>query len=191
MTDGFKTVTFRVDPPTRTSVTDTPCVLHVGDDSLIFVFSNVYGIDPASCVAGLLDPEVPGHNLATFLSFAFVPGDTSSVYCRVSLATVELAASLDGGTVDSVTLSGVGIGEAKTLRLYLMDGTRTWLDMDVPVYREPLSSASGATASSAWVTKAALAAVATHIKTMPTLTAAQREARFQYLVDGLEDLISP
>ena len=183
MTDGFKTLTFRVDPPTRTAVTDVPCVLHVGDDSLIFVFANVYGIDPATCVAGLFDPADSGQNLGVFSTFAFVPGDTSAVYCRVGLNTDELATA--------AAVAAADMGEAAALRLYLMDGTKTWLDTDVPVYREPLSSASGATASSAWVTKASLAAIAAAVNMMPTLTAAQREARFQYLVTALAALATP
>lgn len=178
MTDGFRTVTFRVDPPTRTAVTDFPCVLHAGDDSLIFVFANVYGIDPDTCAAGLFSPSDPTQNLGAFSGFAFVPGDTSAAWCRADLTSRELGAAL----------APSALGECASLRLYLKDAVRTWLDTDVPVCREPLSSADPASPASGYITAAQLAAAAAAVSEMPALTAAQREARFAALLAALEAL---
>ena len=173
--DGFKTVTFRVDRGSRSAGADQSDVLHYGD-ALKLVFTGVRGISVASATVGLFS-QVAGTsaNLASFGSLAFVSGTLDSVYATATLSSVALKALVDAAVP----------GTPVTLRLYLRDAVKTYADLDVDVYPCPLVSASPAVPADTYVTAGQLNAIAAALAAMSTLTAAEREARMNYLVTQL------
>ena len=173
--DDFKTVTFRVDRGSRAASADHSELLHYGD-VLKLVFSGVKGIDIATVTVGLFAQTAgTSANLGSFGSFAFVTGSLDTVYVTATLSSVALKALVDAAVP----------GNPVTLRLYLRDSIKTWLDQDVDVYPCPLASATPAVPTDCYVTAGQLNAIATTLATMSTLTAAEREARMNYLIAQL------
>ena len=183
MSDGFKEVTFRIDAGARTATLDASDVVHYGD-SLVLTFVGVPGINIASASLGIFVKTAGNYTAAVTVAAGdmhFSPGSVDTVYCLASLLTTEVKAAVDA------QLPGV----PATLRLYLRDSEATFLDQDIDVYPSPLVSASPATPGDLYITAAAVKAIIDGVggvAAMPTLTAAQREARFVALLTGLGGL---
>lgn len=155
-------------------------------DSVKVVVRNLPGADRTSLRFYLFskaDPSVALISPAT--GFQLVPGTSDSFYATASIASDNLATALD--TVEP--------GSALTVRAYVADSYMVWVDCDLDVLPSPH------TAETSWpavtppfaaeadvVLKADLLAGVTPILTMPTLTAADREARMNALLTLLNDL---
>lgn len=181
--DEFKTVTFRLDRSSRAASCDFAERLHYGDD-LKLVFTGVSGIDQPSAEVALFPQTIATTTSlgsgGTAGSFSFVEGRTDAIYCTLSLLTVPLKA-----LVDAVTP-----GTPVTVRLYLADSEKTWLDTDIDIYPSPIKATySPATAGDRYVTLGDLDAVVAAVQAMPTLTAADREARFNALLTRLGGIV--
>ena len=170
-------MTLRVNRADGSAVVEGLSVLHLGD-SLVIVVTNVMGCAPASLLFGIYDADGTALHVGT-PSWTFVPGSVDRVYAAVSLASSAaetLAAALSAGESVDVFLN---LAEG---------GGRTWLDIALPFRNSPAVNDTQGGASVAFVSKAALAAIADEIIPMPTLTAAQREARFALLLTRLAAL---
>jgi len=180
-TDGFKTVVMRVDKSSRSAEPEGLSSFHYGD-SITLVVTEMLGCDPAHLTFGAFD--VDSNQLATVSgSFAFVPGTSDKVYASVSFATAEALAAV----------SDCALGEPAPVRFYLFEsGGKTWMDTSVDLYPEPLVAytlpSPPPAAGNAYVTQADLAAAIAPVLAMPTLTAAQREARVDALLQILTTL---
>ena len=178
-TDGFRTLTLRADKASRTAFCEGLQNLHYGD-AITLVVSGVQGCTPASLVFGIYDPDSTCISIAT-TAFAFVPGCVDKVYAQISLLTVEAAAAT----------AALAPGVPVEVRVYLYEtGGKTWLDTSASLYPNPAVSGGDGTACIAYVTAGDLAALATSVAAMPSLNAAQREARFNALLVGLQALCS-
>ena len=177
--DGFKTVTLRADRTTTSAVVEGIGVLHL-NDSLTVVVTNVLGCDPASLLFGIFSAaDAPLHEGCPV--WQFVPGCVDKVYATVSLASAEataLAATLEAGESVDVYLN---LAES---------GGRTWVDIALPFRESPAVSGGSGEAATQYLPRAALASVASEVAAMPTLTAAQREARFAKLIQRLAEIAS-
>lgn len=177
MNDDFKTITFRVDLESRTASLEGPRVLHYGD-SLKLVFTGLYGCRKDSLTAGFISPSEEAYSTGG-LSFSWVPGSKDAVYTDVSLDASGLASALDG----------VLPGSSVPARFYLSEsGAVTWVDMPFSIMPSPLLNIAPAEPEGTFVPRSALIGLAGAVAAMPTLTPAQREARFQYLLTGLSGL---
>ena len=180
MGDGFKEVNFRVDSGSRTATLDASDTVHYGD-SLTLRFYGVGGIDLDTATLGVFAKTAGNYTAAVTVppgDIHFSPGTVDTVYCLASLLTAGVKEAVDA----------VPHGSPATLRIYLRDSEATFLDQDLEIYPSPLTSASPASPEDVFVTAAQLKAVTDAVAAMPTLTAAQREARFQALIDGLGGL---
>lgn len=180
MSDGFKNVTFRIDEGSRSATLDSGDTVHYGD-SLVMKFCGVAGIDPDTATLGLFAKTAGNYSAAVSVAagnILFSPGTTDTVYCLVSLLTSEVKKAVDA----------VLPGSPAVFRIYLRDAEATFLDQDIEVYPSPLVSASPSAPGDVYVTAAQIKAVTDSVAAMPTLTAAQREARFAALLTLLGGL---
>ena len=178
MTEAFKTVVFRVDPALRTAVPDGgACVLHYGD-SLKLVFAGVPGLDLASSEAGLVSAASPyGMASAQTAAPAFQGTRTDAAVYSLSLLTAEAEA----------LCAAVPPGTGVPLRLYLTDKNRTWVDIEVRIFPQPLVGATQASAGSSAVRGAQLAAIAAEVAALPSLC---RGSALRFLLTRLVDWLN-
>lgn len=180
MSDEFKTVTFRVDPGSRSASLDLSDTLHYGD-SLKLVFTGVYGITPANAVAGFVSAGVsPSSFSSGGDDLSFVPGSKDAVYSTVTLDQTALKTAADLKAP----------GSPVSARVYMIEpGVKTWIDMAVDIYPSPLvDQVIPGTPPSAYVTASDLADALAAVVSMPTLTPAQREARVTAIIEALRSL---
>lgn len=170
-------MTLRANRSDASVVAEGLSVLHLGD-SLSLVVTNVLGCTPANLLFGIYAADGTALHVGS-PTWAFVPGSIDRVYASVSLASSAaetLAATLAAGESVDVFMN---LAES---------GGRTWVDAAFPFRNAPAVNDTQGQASSAFVAKATLAAIADEVTAMPTLTAAQREARFALLLTRLAAL---
>lgn len=180
MSDGFKEATFRIDAGSRSATLDSADTFHYGD-SLVLTFAGVPDIDLATATLGIFAKTAGNYTAAVTVAAGdmhYVSGTTDSVYCLASLLTSAVKTAVDAMIP----------GTPATFRLYLRDSGATFLDQDIEIYPSPLTNASPATPGDVYVTAAQIKAVTDAVALMPTLTAAQREARFAALLTLLGGL---
>lgn len=196
----FKVLKLLCDGDSRSATVDGITELYFGDSIKMYLKGlpnadiNTLRVDLFSRTspAGLLAQTLPGN-------FSLVPDKPYDFYCTLSLLT----ASID-------TLFEAQIpGEAYQTRLIVSDTNGTWADVEFPLFHNPALSAASlpplvdnpfitaaavnsllnkyllATKS---LDKAALSAGVTEVQNLPTLTPAQREARFNALLVLLASL---
>ena len=186
--EDFRTVIFRVDASIKGAVADGFQTLSAGD-SVKVVLTNLPGATVGSLELFLFSKASPAVALVTpATSFAAVPGRHDSFYATLDLASTALTSAM----------SGLEPGEPLVVRLYVADANVVWADTDVSIYPSPhLDQSSWPDPEAPFVReddvilKADLLEGLAPILVMPTLTAAQREARFEALLQLLNDLTTP
>lgn len=186
MTD-FTDVTFRIDRGSRTASSDFSDALHYGD-SLKFIVAGVTGIDLSHAVLGVFE-QVAG--TSTFLNdggdtagdFSFMAGSSDAIYATVALTSARLK------TLTEAAVPGTPV----VVRVYLTDGTVTWLDQTMEILPSPVFSGTvpTSTTGSVFVTTAELHDAAAIAAAMPSATPAEREAKLNRLLSLLEGLYTP
>ena len=177
MIDDFKTLTLRLDVSTRTASAEGPSVLHYGD-SLKVVVSGIYGASKDALTLGFLSPTGAFYSTGG-TSFSWVPGCLDAAYVTVSLDSAPLATAM----------ASVEPGTPVPCRIFLVEsGAVTWLDMAAEILPSPLLTVNPVDPQDPFVPRSALIGLAASVSSMPTLTAAQREARMQALLSGLAAL---
>ena len=112
-------------------------------------------------------------------NLTLMPGNCDAAYVTLNLRT-------DG--MKDLTEASVA-GTPVQVRLYVVDSVKTWLDQEVDVYPNPLLAGSAtATPGDRFVTVGELHDIAETLAAMPTLNAADREARFNRLITMLGGL---
>jgi len=180
--EDFRTLTLRVDPSVKGAVAEGFASLSAGD-SLKVVLTNLPGADVSSLGLYVFSKAVPAVALMTQASsFAAVPGRHDSFYASADISSAALTSAM----------AALEPGDPLTVRLYVADSDFVWADCDIDVYPSPhLSQSSWPDPESPFVResevvlKSDLAAGLAPIVEMPTLTAAQREARFNALLQLL------
>ena len=177
-TNGFNTITLRVDPATQVAAVEGPARLHYAD-SVTFVISGLKVADPSALLFAVVDGD--RNSLATLVAgsaWAAVPNAPGKFYAKYAIDTAaaqDLSASL-------------ALGESATVRLYLRDPSgRTVLDHPVEFYACPFPVDGGfdPSPSSALVLKAKVAEAVAAVQAMPSFTLAHLEARFNTLLAKL------
>jgi len=181
----FRTVRIAVNTD-KSAAMDPPVPWHAGESLKLVVSGLPASADPDTLLLSLHDTTTPfGALLTPPAAWYAVPEVPGSYYASLDLATDEISDYLADTTP----------GDAKYARLYLADAEGVWLDVAVPLapapyldqsaWPEPVSPYAQ---TAAVILKADLLAGITPILAMPTLTAAQREARLQALLNLLETL---
>ena len=184
----FRTLTLRIDSSTKGAVAEGFASLSQGD-SVKLVLTNLPGADAASLAVYLFSDAVSPVALITpITSFAAVPDRHDSFYASADISSSAL----------TLALAAVKPGDPLTVRLYVADDNVTWADCDIDIYRTPHLAQSSWPAPTApfartdtVILRSDLLAGVTPIIAMPTLTAAQREARFTALLSLLSTLAQP
>lgn len=177
--DGFRTLTLRACKPTAAAFQEGLQDLHYGD-AVTLVVTGVTGCVPSELLFGVYDKDSAVLNTAAV--WAFVPGTKDRVYANFSLATAAALAAV----------AGVALGKSVEIRIYLCEnGGRTLLDVPIDFYPNPASPGGESEAVLGFVTKAQLAQLAQDTLDMDAFNAAQREARFIHLLQGLVALTTP
>lgn len=180
--DDFKTLILRIDRGGRTAVSDFGEVLHYGD-GLKVILKGVRGLDLPSAEVSMVAPVDGAYTVLTTGgepgNVNQVPGDCDAAYVTLNLRTdgmKDLTEAVDAGT-------------PVTVRLYLVDAVKTWVDQEIEVYPSPLLAGSAtATPGDRFVTVGEMHDIAEALAAMPTLNAADREARFNRLIAMLGGL---
>lgn len=155
-------------------------------DSVKVVVRNLPGADLATLRFYLFTKADPAVALiAPVTGFELVPGTSDAFYSSADIRSGALATAL--GAVEP--------GSALTVRAYVADTYMVWVDCDIDILPTPhLSETSWPGIEAPFATedevilKADLLAGITPILSMPTLTAANREARMNALLALLNDL---
>jgi len=184
----FRTLILRVDASIKSAVADGFQTLSAGD-SVKVVLTNLPGATVGSLELFLFSKASPAVALVTpATSFAAVPGRHDSFYATLDLASAALTSAM----------SALEPGEPLVARLYVADANVVWADTDISIYPSPhLDQSSWPDPEAPFareddvILKADLLAGVTPIVAMPTLTAAQREARFEALLQLLSSLSAP
>ena len=176
--DSFRVTTFRA-TPFKTAIIDGHYPWHVGD-SVILTVSNIPGAEVSS-----LHAAVYARDKACLTSPATGwredPENPGTFYSALDLGS----SALDSALEDTPS------GEPFSARLYISDANTTWVDMSIRVLPSPHRApgwpdpADPYPKASEVVLKADLRTGLAPILGMPTLNAAQREARLQALLDLL------
>lgn len=178
----FRTLRIRVNPD-KSAVLEPPFRVNAGE-SLKVIVSGAAGADVGTLLLSLHAKESPYTALVTPpAAWYAVPAEPGAFYASLDMAT---------DAVDTL-LADTGPGDEVVVRLYVADSGNVWADCDLPLtpapYRDadtwPAPQPAFLTAASG-VTKESLAAGVAAVKALPTLTAAQREARVQALLDLLD-----
>lgn len=185
--EDFRTLTLRVDPSTKGAVAEGFVPLSQGD-SVKLILTSLPGADLSTLAFYIFSKATTPVALITpATAFAVVPGRHDSFYTSADISSSALTSAL-------VALEP---GEPLTVRLYVADTNVVWADCDIDIYRAPhLSQESWPDPESPFareedvILKTDLAAGLAPIIVMPTLTAAQREARFNALLELLDTLTS-
>jgi hypothetical protein len=184
----FRTLTLRVDPSTKGAVAEGFASLSQGD-SVKLILTNLPGADAESLAVYLFSDAVSPVALITPVStFAAVPDRHDSFYASADISSAALTSAL----------AAVKPGDPLTVRLYVADDNVVWADCDLDILRSPhLSQESWPDPEAPFartdtvILRSALLAGVTPIIAMPTLTAAQREARITALLSLLSTLSQP
>ena len=175
--DGFVALTLRASRGSASACSDFSDCLHYGDGVNLTV-TGVQGIDVATTMVSFTLPETPYSAVSCLLystlpAVSFAQGRKDAICCTLSLLTDEAKALAAKGTP----------GNPAKMRLYVSDGSKTWVDTEVSILPSPLLD--GVTPSDIgdpFVQASKLAAIGTAMNRMPTSTPAQREARVNYLI---------
>lgn len=183
----FRTLHIRANPD-KSAILEPTFHLNAGE-SLKVVLSGAEGVDPSTLVLSLHGKEAPFPALVTPPSVWYpTPGNPGSYYASVDLSTSAVTS----------LLSGVIPGGEVLIRLYVADGSNVYVDCDVPLSPAPYRSAgtwpaptSPFATENQVVLRSALHGALQEILAMPTLSAANREARLQSLIAALYAATTP
>jgi hypothetical protein len=186
--DGYRTLTFRIDKATTAAYSEGLQDIHYGDSlNIVLSGSCLRDVDPDEVTAGFFTCDSAASSVQVSTEptsgWAFVPNCTDRIYGSISLFTAEAAAAVSGKLP----------GEPVELRFYAReDGGKVLVDTSVNMLPCPAMIAEGGAVPgviSGFILKTKFSAAGfTAIAAMPTLTPAQREARVQALLVYLGSL---
>lgn len=184
----FRTLTLRISPTTKSATAEGFSVLSQGD-SIKLVLTNLPGADVSSLSFYLFTKATPPEALISpATSFAEVPDSSNSFYASADISSATL----------TTALASVLPGNALVARLYVADSNAVWADCDIAIQPSPHLSAESWPVPEApfaetpqVILRSDLLTGLAPISIMPTLSAAQREARFEALLSMLTSLATP